>query len=205
MRMLELFKGTGSISKCMEKYFPAVDVVSLDIVARFKPTIVSDIMKWDYTKYPTGYFDIIWASPPCTYYSIMQHIASRNQPAGWLEERRVESDKVVQRVLDIVAYFKPKCWLMENPATGTLKNRKVVSGIPWVDVTYCMYGYSYKKQTRIWGNVQGLNLQVCNGCCPYYMNGKHVSRIGWTKTTKMERYSIPPTLSYELCNHMVNF
>ena len=39
---------------------------------------------------------------------------------------------------------------MENPQTGLLKEREVVAGLAYVDVTYCSCGYPYKKPTRIW-------------------------------------------------------
>ena len=79
MRLLELFKGTGSIGKWCEKAHPDWDVVSLDILPKFKPTICSDIMDWDYKTYPTGYFDIIWASPECKVYSTLQHSLNINR------------------------------------------------------------------------------------------------------------------------------
>ena len=70
------------------------EVVSLDIVSKFKPTILCDIRSWDYTTFP-GHFDMVWASPVCTEYS-------RDAPA---------------------AHFDPLMWVIENPATGLLKTR----------------------------------------------------------------------------------
>ena len=72
MRILELFKGTGSITK----YFidnNDVEVISLDILEKYKPTICSDIMTFDYKQFDIGYFDIIWASPECKIFSVLQH------------------------------------------------------------------------------------------------------------------------------------
>ena len=44
------------------------EVVSLDIVLKFEPTILRDIRSWDYTTFP-GHFDMVWASPVCTEHS----------------------------------------------------------------------------------------------------------------------------------------
>ena len=66
-RLLELFCGTKSVGRA----FAAAgwEVVSLDIVSKFEPTILCDIRSWDYTTFPPGHFDMVWASPVCTEYS----------------------------------------------------------------------------------------------------------------------------------------
>jgi len=52
MRLLELFSGTGSVRKAVGDKFE--EVVSIDILAKFNPTEVSDILTWDYKKYQPG-------------------------------------------------------------------------------------------------------------------------------------------------------
>ena len=61
-RLLELFCGTKSVGRAFEA--AGWKVVSLDIVSKFKPTILCG----DYTTFP-GHFDMVWASPVCTEYS----------------------------------------------------------------------------------------------------------------------------------------
>ena len=65
-RLLELFCGTKSIGRAFEA--AGWEVVSLDIVSKFEPTILCDIRSWDYL-FPPGHFDMVWASPVCTEYS----------------------------------------------------------------------------------------------------------------------------------------
>ena len=62
MRVLELFSGTGSVGDVCKRL--GCTVVSLD--RDMDADIRSDIMDWDYRTYPPGYFDAVWASPPCT-------------------------------------------------------------------------------------------------------------------------------------------
>ena len=62
MRLLELFSGSSSIGKA----FPG-EVVSVDLVG--DPTHKTDISIGIFTVYGQGYFDVVWASPPCTQYS----------------------------------------------------------------------------------------------------------------------------------------
>ena len=53
-RLLELFCGTKSVGRAFEA---AGEVVSLDIVSKFEPTILCDIRSWDYTTFP-GHFGL---------------------------------------------------------------------------------------------------------------------------------------------------
>ena len=72
LKVLELFKGTGSISKALHNLLgDRVEIVSLDIEPKFQPTICTDIFDWKYKKeFPVGYFHFIHASPVCHHYSM---------------------------------------------------------------------------------------------------------------------------------------
>ena len=164
MRLLELFSGTGSVRKAIgDKYD---EVISIDILTKFKPTEVSDILEWDYKKYPVGHFDVIWASPPCTEYSILKN----NQGLNTNIEK---ADKIVLKTLEIINYFKPSKWFIENPQTGLLKKRPFMKDILYNDFDYCKYSnWGYRKRTRIWTNQIKKN-SLCDGegKCPN-MTGK---------------------------------
>ena len=73
VRVLELFKGTGSITNYLKETNPDYEVISLDILDKYNPTITSDILTWDYKIYDKNHFDIIWASPECKIFSELQH------------------------------------------------------------------------------------------------------------------------------------
>ena len=105
-RLLELFCGTKSVGRAFEA--AGWEVVSLDIVSKFEPTILCDIRSWDYTTFP-GHFDMVWASPVCTEYS--RALTTRPR-------RLLEGDALVLSALEIIAHFDPLMWVIENPATG---------------------------------------------------------------------------------------
>jgi len=140
--MFELFSGTRSVGKVASNM--GWHVVSLD--RDLAADIQTDIMDWDYKTYPPGYFQFIWASPPCTEYSRAKTVGVRK-----LEE----ADRIVERTWEIIDYFKPPLgYIVENPQTGLLKDREVMWGRPFSDVDYCKYGMLYRKRTRLWNEIQ---------------------------------------------------
>ena len=138
--LLELFSGTGSVGKVSAEM--GYTVISLD--RDMEATIQTDIMNWDYQNFPKPVIDVSWASPPCTEYSRAKTIGIRDIEG---------SNEIVKRTLDIIHYFKPKYWIIENPQTGLLKDQDMMYGIPFNDIDYCKYGMPYRKRTRLWNNI----------------------------------------------------
>ena len=202
MKLLELFSGTGSVRKAVGHLFE--EIVSIDILQKFEPTECADILKWDYKKYPPGYFDVVWASPPCTEYSAILH--GRPERPRDLDL----ADSIVQRTIEIIEYFNPDRWFMENPQTGLLKDREFMLGLPFTDIDYCRYSdWGYKKRTRIWTNVE-YEGKVCNKACGNMNGTKHKKSVGNSSyrnkygeetdyTVRLaNRYRIPEKLIQEL-------
>ena len=65
MKVLDLFSGTGSVADVFRSRGYTVTTLDKDMPA----SINIDIMRRQYRQIPNNYFDIIWASPPCTEYS----------------------------------------------------------------------------------------------------------------------------------------
>ena len=194
--LLELFKGTGSIGRAFEAR--GWEVVSLDILPKFTPTICCDILRWDYRA------AFVWASPVCTEYS--QALTTRPR-------RLHEGDALVLRAIEIIAYLAPRLWAIENPQTGLLKTRPFMQRLGFVDATYCLYGTPFKKQTRFWTNMRWA--PSCGLCgpgnrCEAWENGRHARaaqrgprKIGqrYENVRRQSRellYSIPAALCDEI-------
>ena len=197
MKLLELFSGTGSVGKVAKEF--GFDVVSLDLK---NADINSDILHWDYQQYPTGHFDFIHASPPCTEYSKAKTVGVRKID---------EANAIVLKTLEIIKYFEPKYWLIENPQTGLLKNQLFMQELPYYDVDYCKYGFNYRKRTRLWTNILNWKpRELCKKDCGKIANGKHIEtaqrlpngkKESWgdyAKHTQNELYRIPSDLIREI-------
>jgi len=194
MNVLELFSGTGSVGKVCHKL--GWDTISVDL--ELPATHECDIMDFDYKQYPKDYFSIVWGSPPCTDYSTLQNCwLNRKKADGVLytrevmEDRMNHADKLVLKTFEIIEYFNPELWCVENPATGRLKSREIMKDIPFYDVSYCMYSdWGYEKKTRIWTNKKDwLNL-VCDksGACGNMIDKKHKLNVSKDVHTVGEKF-----------------
>lgn len=172
MKTLELFAGTQSFSKGIKRLSKDNETVTLDLLDKFNPSIHIDILDWDYKEYPVGYFDIIWCSPPCTEYSIAKTVGKRNLDLA---------DTLVRKCFEIIDYFQPKTWIVENVGTGLLVKRmeEIRPNLNHYFVDYCVYGKPYRKRTILWSN-KSLHLGLCPGkkSCNQMKDGKHLGSVG---------------------------
>ena len=196
MNVLELFSGTGSVGKVCHKL--GWDTISVDL--ELPATHECDIMDFDYKQYPKDYFSIVWGSPPCTDYSTLQNCWLNRKKADGIvytrevmEDRMNHADKLVLKTFEIIEYFNPELWCVENPATGRLKSREIMKDIPFYDVSYCMYSdWGYEKKTRIWTNKKDWNNLVCDksGSCGNMIlidNGnRHLHKTNCGNTEKQQ-------------------
>lgn len=178
----------------------------MDLAACRKPDIAVDIRKWDYeAAYPPGYFDLIWASPECKEYSRAKTVGYRDL---------AYADSCVLAAIQIIGYFQPAYWFIENPQTGLLKDRPFMRGLPYHDVTYCMYGRQYQKPTRIWTNHADFKPRFCcryrgTSCKHRDASGKHLmamagdGRLQKQEHSMVTKYSIPESLLKSLFSECI--
>lgn len=172
MRTLELFAGTQSFSKGIQILWNDAECITVDLLDKFHPTYQADILHWNYRQFPEGHFDVIWASPPCTEYSKAKTRGERDL-AG--------ADALVRKAFEIIDYFKPKAWIVENVGTGLLVHRMeaIRPNLNHTFVDYCCYGKPYRKRTIFWSNFP-LDLELCKGPgkCKQMVGTKHKGSVG---------------------------
>lgn len=152
MNVLELFAGSRSIGKVCDNL--GYNVFSSDINSFDNIDYVIDINKFD-VSLVSFIPDFIWASPPCTYFSVAsigKHWNKNNTPKS---DNALKGVEYVKSTLKIINYFKllnPNLnWFMENPR-GKLRKLNIVKGLPRTTVWYCKYGDTRAKPTDIWSN-----------------------------------------------------
>ena len=222
MRILELFSGTHSIGKIGSKLGHEIVSLDRDLDAEndgYKSDyhIKADIMTWDYkNEFSEGDFDLITASPVCLFWSNLRNtwIGRRsktiNSDGSIVTREDIERDinlhgkPMVDKCFEIIEFFKPKYWWLENPATGRMKNY-ISSDYPnyntYFDVDYCKYSdWGYKKKTRFWTNIQGFNPKVCKRDCETYKQYKKHPAWPGGGSNRLPRYRIPEPLIFDLLN-----
>ena len=155
-KMLELFSGMKCIGTVFEQN--GYEVTSLDYVQKLNPTICCDILTWDYkSKFKPGDFDVIWASPDCTTWSIASGGKHRKKSDMIPKTEKAKlGERLVWKTLEIIAYFKPDAWFIENPR-GLMRHfppmMKLEKTYHRTTVYYGTYEWDMVKPTDIWSNI----------------------------------------------------
>ena len=171
MRLLEIFCGTKSVSKVFEKH--NWEVISIDIDPKWNPTILIDILEWDYKTFDKDYFDFIHFSPPCIYMSQNQQ-TWYNRYKGRGEKKYLftkelhikllkESDLLLHKINEIINYFENTKFTIENPYHTKFNNitKRNILDYDYIVCDYCMYNHPIQKPTVFYNNFN-LKLKRCD-------------------------------------------
>ena len=147
IKVLELFAGSRSVGKVAESM--GMDVFSVDIKA-FEGIDLAQDIEFLTTDMIPFFPDVIWASPPCTTYSLaaISHHRDMTEPKTDFAKK---SDRLVQNTLKIIKSYPNAKWFIENPR-GMLSKMPFMQGLPKTTVWYCKYGDIRAKPTHIWSN-----------------------------------------------------
>jgi hypothetical protein len=158
MIIYDLFAGTGSSTKAFADNGHTVITFELDPKFNTTETVSVLDLNADNLVKKYGRPDFIWASPPCTAFSIAgvrYHWESGGDNPIPKSALAVDNQKLVIKTLELVQQLNPTYgWLMENPR-GMLRKLPIVEGYPLTTITYCQYGDHRMKPTDLWGYVEG--------------------------------------------------
>ena len=204
IKVLELFAGSRSFSKVAEEL--GHETFSVDIKAFDNIDYVTDILDFDVDEIPFNP-DVIWASPPCTYFSVASIGHHWHQNHTPKTKEAVLGCEIVKKTIEIINHFCPSYFFIENPR-GKLRKLDFMRYFPRTTVTYCQYGDDRMKPTDIWTNhlynplfSDGWNPKpICKNGDNCHVSAPRGSQTG-TQGLKgnYERSKVP----YELCKEIL--
>ena len=153
MHLVELFRGTGSVGHVARRW--GWEVVSVDMDPVHKATHTVDVRNLPYRSMRIP--DVVWASPPCTTYSLAANRVHHRAAGGRALTQEVnDADAIVRHLLKMISY-----WLRQNPnlvycienPRGYLRSLPDMMVLPHLTTTfYGHYGWPIHKPTDFWSN-----------------------------------------------------
>jgi hypothetical protein len=202
--IFDFFSGTGSSTRAFEE---AGDrVISFELDPQFTATENINVLELtpEYLIRTYGQPDFIWASPPCTAFSVA------SIPIHWIRggldpqpksELAFNNQRLVAQARMLVEAIRPKYgYIIENPR-GMLRKLSVVAGLPRQTISYCQYGDDRMKPTDLWGFVPGWTARpICKFGAPCHVPSPRGDHSGGTqgRSTSKDRSMIPSQLGLEI-------
>jgi len=224
MNVLEIFSGSNVFSKTAKKY--GHNVFTVDINNFDGTDYVVDILNIDLNKIPFVP-DVIWASPPCTGFSVASIGRHWTGGKGAYIPKSDTSRlgiQLLKKTLQIIKFFNPKYFYIENPR-GLMRKMDFMKDSrelhvkdkaffyddyrelriphsPFIrnTITYCQYGETRMKPTDIWTNdVEWKSRSMCKNGDSCHEAAPRGSRTG-TQGLKnnYERSKLPIDLCEEI-------
>ena len=207
--VFDFFAGTGSSTRAFEDAGDRVITFELD--PQFDVTETIDILKLtpEYLLETYGQPDFMWASPPCTAFSVASMGYHWTGGAGAYipkTEAATFNQTLVAHARMLAETLKPRYgYLIENPR-GMLRKLAVVEGMPRTTISYCQYGDTRMKPTDIWGGVTNWTPRpMCSNGDPCHEAAPRGSKTGTQGLSKAKfRSMIPYELGAEVRQAIIN-
>jgi site-specific DNA-cytosine methylase len=148
-RVLDLFAGLGGFSAAFQDA-DGWEVTTVEIDESHEPDIVDDVMNLRPSDFDTD-FDLVLASPPCTYFTTVRNLTKGGDDA-WEDGKPAKPESrdhlaLVYHTVGLIRGLSPDYWFMENPRGMLRKRYRPPEGTIW----YCQYESEHAKPTDLWG------------------------------------------------------
>ena len=201
MKVLELYAGSRSIGKVAEAL--GMEVLSTDLTPYEGIDIVGNVLAIPIQTWADFAPDIIWASPPCTSFSVASighHWTGGKGAYIPKTNGALVGLALMHRTLEIIQACSPAVWYIENPRGLMRKMPEMEALTIRHTVTYCRYGDTRMKPTDVWtNNEQWTPRPMCKNGDPCHEAAPRGARTG-TQGLKgaHDRSKIPAALCHEV-------
>ena len=200
MKVLELFCGTKSFTKVAEAR--GHECRTLDNDPRFEPTYCMDIM--DFVPEVLGDWrpDVIWASPPCEFFTL--NAGRRYWRPGYEPTADNIGPRLVTKTIEIIKSLGCM-YVIENPRM-MLRKMPFMVGLPMTTVCYCQYSGRIDrgpgkddrpdmKPTDLWNNI-GFVGRMCHNGNPDHRPAPRGKYYG-------DSYEVRSIIPHKLCEEIL--
>lgn len=204
MKTVELFAGTKSFSNVAKKL--GHEVFAVELNSEFESDLCKDILEVQRKDLPKK-IDILWASPPCTTFSVasLRHYWINGKPKNAKTWHGISMVlKTIQLIKEIMKDNPNLIWFIENPR-GMLRKQEFMQVFYKNTISYCQYGDTRMKPTDIWTNcVTWKARPMCSPGDTCHESAKRgedkgtQSLGGGGKNGARDRSKIPPELFHEI-------
>ena len=166
MKIIELFAGSCSFSNVAKEFKYETfttdwqDFKDIDLVAN-----ILDLEVEDFPFKP----DIIWASPPCTTFSVASigHHWKMDDQGNHIPKTKecLLGIEIVKKTKQLILDLDPKYFIIENPR-GKLRKLDLLAEFKRDQVSYCKYGDKRMKPTDLWHNLENFDPKMCKNGTP---------------------------------------
>ena len=203
--VVELFSGLECISDAFRKRGHKCYTVDWD--TRFKSCLHKDISTMTIEDIPQEFRnpDVVFVGMDCTTYSVaaIGHHRKKDDQTGYLlpkTEKAQFADNMAVHVKEIIKALSPTVQIWENPVGG-LRKMSFMQDIEFRNTTtYCQYGFTYRKATDFFSNVDLHLRPPCKNGDPCHEKAPRGARTGLQRITDPVLKSVYPP---ELCDHIV--
>lgn len=202
MNILHLFSGYNTFSIAAKKH--AHNVVTVDIKnyrGYEKQTYLIDFMFFDYKKFDKNYFDFILIGFPCTTFSKASGMFHFIDNAIPITEQAHKSLEMIERMFEILKYFKKSIFLIENPVSALFSNvyyQKIAAQRNYNHFRIYQYNYGHllAKHTEFVTNSQII-----------WLDNTIYRKKGKFQKHKIDNISLKKRQSYpiELCERIIDY
>lgn len=148
-----------------------------------------DINKWEYKEIRQDLVGGILAAPPCTDFATSGAQYWRKKDSNGATAISV---KLVKKILEVVMYFKPRFWVIENPV-GRLNDLvpELKKHGPWYWQPF-WFGDRWTKKTGLWGEFNKPKITHKTLSTRYSKQGSWTQLLGGKSEATKELRSITP-------------